>query len=242
MGWRPICLVTALVWSALGAAPATAAEYHDSSAGFTITLPPGWSRLSESETAEVVKTLKEHTPGIRLKAAFRSGEGELPYMLVSELPLANASLERLATLLRSDRMSERAHRAAESLDAQVQQLGVPSVDERRQMVLMRVRTDQALSLSALFPGRTSVVQLMVAFAPNTADNQLAPFETITSSFRFDEGRGYAPKTKVAKEWWILLAVVLMAIGGISRARRREQRARGLEPPGPLEPPGSPERT
>lgn len=239
MRWRPSSLVTALVWSALGAAPSAAAEYHDPSAGFTITLPPGWSQLSESETAEALRTIKEHTPGIRLRAAFRFGEGELPYMLVSELPLANASLDRVAALFRSERMSERTQRAAQALDAKIQQLGVPYVDERRQMVLMRVRTDQALSLSALIPGTTSVVQLMVVFAPDTADSQLAPFETITNSFRFDAGRGYAPKTKVANEWWILLAFVLMAISGISRARRREPRRRGLDP---LEPSESPERT
>lgn len=235
--WRPTCLL-GVVLIALGAAPAVAAEYYDPRNGFTLTLPPGWSQLSEQEIAESFEALKKHSPGIQLRAAFRAGAGDFPYMLVSELPIENASLDRLASSLGSTTAQVEVQRAARATDTQLQELGVPAVDEDRKMVRLRARTDQALTLSAYFPGRISVVQLNVSFAPDTPDAGLAPFEAIVRSFRFEEGRGYSPRRGIPREWMLALAFGVICFHGWRRASRREEQARG---PQPLEPGSNPEK-
>ncbi len=239
MAWYRSCLLAVLLWSGLGATPAAAADYYDPRNGFTLTLPPGWSQLSEQETTDTLESLKKHSPGIQLRAAFRSGAGDFPHMLVSEIPIENASLERVAATLGSTTTQVQAQQGARASDTQLQELGVPSVDERRQMVLFRSRTDQALSLSALFPGRISVVQVMVVFAPDAKEADLAPFEAIASSFRFEEGRGYAPRRGIPREWLMVLAFGVICFHGWRRAARREQPGAGERP---LEPSTSPEST
>ncbi len=159
-------------------------------------------------------------------------------MLVSELPIENASLERLAASLGSTTAQVEVQRAARVTDTQMQELGAPSVDEDRHMVRLRARTDQALTLSAYFPGRISVVQLNVSFAPDTPDEGLAPFEAIVSSFRFEEGRGYSPRRGIPRQWLLVFLFGVICFHGWRRASRREEQARGQLP---LEPERNPEK-
>lgn len=208
----------------LGGGRAVALDFHDPRGGWSITLPPGWTPLSEEEKADVLVTLRQSLPGVQLTAAFRRGDGDLPYLLATEHALKNASLDRVA----------KARRAAKPLERTDVQLDPPEVDERRQMVVLRSRTSEVQSLTALFPGRDNLVELIVVVAADAPEGDLAAFEAITRSFRFDAGRGYAPKAD--RSLTILLGLVVVIVSGLVRAYRRREQRRPRDLPGASEPP------
>ena len=66
--WQQTFLATLLMWAGPGVAPASALDFHDPDAGFSLTLPPGWSQLSAAETAEALDKLQRQHK--ELEAAF----------------------------------------------------------------------------------------------------------------------------------------------------------------------------
>jgi hypothetical protein len=224
-------LLSALLAFGLGGGGALALDFHDPISGWSMTLPPGWTAMAEDEKAGIVEALKgEGVRRVNLVAAFRLSDADLPYLLATEHHVKNASLERVAKSAGAGR-AKFADRA---------ELGEPAIHEAMKMVLIESRSEELQSLVALFPGRDVVVELTVFLAADAPESDFATFRGITSSFRFDAGRGYAPKSDAFPDSFtklLLLCCGVVAVRLILAKRRGERRRPGDR----LEPEGSPER-
>lgn len=227
---RPWCwLLSALLASALGGGRATALEFHDPIGGWSMTLPPDSTPMSEDEKADVVETLEQSIRRVNLVAAFRLSDADLPYLLATEHHVKNASLARVA------KSAEAAH--AKFADRADMQVGAPAIHEAMRMVIVESSGEELQSLVALFPGRDAVVELTVVLAAGAPETDFATFRAITSSFQFDAGRGYAPRSDVFPE---SLPKLLLLCCGVAAVRRLLAKRSG-RPGDRLETAGSPER-
>jgi hypothetical protein len=193
-------VAAALTLSAAGAS--SALEHRDEADGWRITLPDDWVVTPPAAIAEVAADLGRRTgKPAQYSAGFHPG-GQAPfaypYLLVQVHRVARASLEDLRRQLAGPAARQAVQRDDRSLEALAKgtSLGLPSIDERREMVCMLVRSDVVNvgpieAAVAVCPGRELAVQLNFYCLAADATRDLAIHERVLDSFRFDAGKGYA---------------------------------------------------
>jgi hypothetical protein len=217
---RTIITTTAL--ALLCALPALALDHHDAGNGWTVKLPEGWVVTPQAEVNQASAEIGRRTgQPVEYCAAFHP-EGQAsfdyPYVLAQVHKVGGASLKDLVQVLGGPDVKQAVDRADKSLSDLTSgtNLGVPSIDERRKLVLMTMQTDVAnvgpmQGLVAVFPGKDVAVQLNFYCVKADKDRDLPVCQRLFDGFAFDAGKGYSPSSGVSP------GVVGGVIGGLVAA-------------------------
>ncbi len=175
-------------------------EYANPESHFSFSIPRNWQQIPSEVIDQVIKAalsqISSENPNF--EAGFQETADyfiRYPYLLIKSYPADRGSISKIAKSFSASNFEKAAERLETTALIRNFTSGNPVVDSKRKMVMIGTNLEVAnigpiRSLTAISPGRESVVEFYFYTRLDEYEDDLSVFDQILDSFRFESGFEY----------------------------------------------------